>query len=190
MSAVAGPVVLVARHAPVAVSGVCYGQIDVPTKLDEHAAARALLREIAKGGWTIDRIWSSPWARTRLPAARVAERLGVPHSIDARVSEISFGAWEGRRYTDLERDPAFMPWMNDWRRARPPGGEVLGELVARVRAWRREVEGSGENALAVTHAGVIRALRADVGSREMNPSEAVEPLSIERVQASGEMLTP
>lgn len=180
----AGPVVLLARHAPVAVAGVCYGQCDVPTKLDDHGAARALLGEITTGGWAIDRVWCSPWARTLGPAARVAERLGVPLSIDVRLSEIAFGTWEGRRYADLERDPAFLPWMHDWRRARPPGGEVLEELVARVRAWSREAGARRETALAVTHAGVIRVLRADAEGREMNPSEPVDPLRIETIVMS------
>ena len=56
--------------------------------------------------------------------------------------------------------------MEAWRTEAPPGGETLASLVARVATWRNErttelaTGGDARDVLAVTHAGVIRALRA------------------------------
>jgi len=174
----------VARHAAVSVEGVCYGQSDVPTHVDARAAAAVVLEQLAREGVQVARVWASPWKRAREPAERVAAELGVPLAIDARIAELGFGQWEGRRYAELERDPAFVAWMHDWRESAPPGGERLAELLARVAAWRADVEASDEVALALTHAGVVRALRADARRVPYDTvvGERVTPLRVERVR--------
>ena len=54
------------RHAPVAVTGVCYGQHDVPVTLRPDQAA-----ELVAGRWdalahgVVPELWSSPWSRSR-----------------------------------------------------------------------------------------------------------------------------
>jgi broad specificity phosphatase PhoE len=73
--------------------------------------------------------------------------------------------------------------MQDWQDAAPPQGERLDELMKRVRAWRDEACVRNEVALAVTHAGVVRALRA-IERRvpyASIASEAVESLVVERL---------
>jgi alpha-ribazole phosphatase len=115
----------------------------------------------------------------------LASELGVPLTVDARLSELSFGEWEGRPYAVLESDPAFRAWMQSWRTAAPPGGERLDELLRRVGDWHAEVRARGEAAVAITHAGVIRALRSEArgGSYEEVLSEAVEHLHVEVIGA-------
>lgn len=152
--------IFVARHAEVAAKGICYGQSEQPTRVDDTAAGELLVQQVLALPVTIERVWSSPWNRARGPAERVASRLGLELVVDPRLSELSFGAWEGRAYADLEREPAFAAWMADWQSAAPPDGERLEQLLARVDAWRAEVLEKGRPVLAVTHAGVIRALRA------------------------------
>jgi alpha-ribazole phosphatase len=176
--------ILVARHAPTAVRGVCYGQSDVPTVVDVDEAAKRLLiqvRRLELGGGFV--VWSSPWHRTRGPAERVANELGAPLVIDPRLSELAFGAWEGRSYAELQGEPAFTQWMHDWRRTAPPGGELLTDFLQRVRQWHAVVRRSGTTVLAITHAGVIRALRAELRCVNFDAviGEAVEPLLIERM---------
>jgi broad specificity phosphatase PhoE len=172
---------LVVRHARVTTKGLCYGQSDVPVSLDDEAACDLVVGQLAAFATPVGRVWSSPWQRARGPAERVAAKLGVAHTIDERLSELAFGGWEGRPYAELETKPAFQAWMASWQSAAPPGGERLDELLHRVRAWRDEVLARGELALAITHAGVIRALRAE--ARQVPYAEVigepVEPLRIE-----------
>jgi alpha-ribazole phosphatase len=172
-----------ARHAAVSVEGICYGQSDVPTRLDDAAAGDLLVTTIEALAPRIQRVWASPWQRTRGPAQHVCARLGLPLVIDARLSELSFGAWEGRRYAELERESEFQRWMADWQSAAPPRGETVAELLARVAAWRTEVLGRGEVALAISHAGVIRALRAQAQAVPYASlmGDAVEPLAVEAI---------
>jgi alpha-ribazole phosphatase len=181
--------IFVARHAPVAESGICYGQSDQPTTLDAAAASAILLERLTTRVIPVSRVWCSPWERARAPAEHVARMLRVPVTVDERLSELSFGDWEGRPYARLEREASFVEWMRDWRAARPPGGERLAELVERVRTWRADALERGGVALAITHAGVIRVLRADargVGYEEVvnDPVAALvpEPAAFAEVQ--------
>jgi alpha-ribazole phosphatase len=172
----------VARHAPVDAAGICYGQSDVPTRIDADAAGTVLLDQLARDGTRVARVWTSPWRRTRGPSTHVAAALGVPLEVDARLSELAFGEWEGRAYAELEVDARFAAWMREWREAAPPGGERLAELVERVRAWRNDVLSRCEVALAITHAGVIRVLRAEARRvpYEAVAYESVDALTLER----------
>jgi len=152
---------LVARHASVAISGVCYGQSDVPTTLRDDDAGEALLEQLAALAIPIARVYGSPWRRARGPAAHVAGKLGLPLTVDARLSELSFGAWEGRPYAELETEAAFQRWMAGWQSAQPPGGERLDDLLQRVRAFRREVLSSGEASLADRHGAYRKSRRSN-----------------------------
>jgi broad specificity phosphatase PhoE len=153
------------RHAPVGVAGVCYGQRDVATTMDASSAAAVIEDALSRSGappW--DEIWTSPWERTFLLAAALAERAG-PGTVlgrDARLSELAFGEWEGLTYSEIEtRDAArFSRWMLSYDSVAPPGGETADALVARVAHFLADVESSGKTVLAVCHAGTIRAARA------------------------------
>jgi alpha-ribazole phosphatase len=153
---------LAVRHAPTDADGLCVGRHDVPTHLTHAAAADAMLE--ALGGATPTWVWSSPVSRCREPAAIVAARLRVPHRIDPRVHELSYGAWEGRAWSALEREDGaqLAAWMEAWRSAAPPGGESVPQLEARVREWAQQLDASTH--LLVAHAGVIRASRVIAGA--------------------------
>lgn len=150
--------VLAFRHAPVALAGVCYGQLDVDPTLSAADAAAIVEPQLA--GIAVARIWSSPLRRCSAPARVLAERLGVAHTIDARLSEIAQGAWEGRAWDELERDEgaAYAAWMSAWKTSGPPGGESAVEVERRVRAWHDELPDQGATEVLIAHAGVIRAL--------------------------------
>jgi alpha-ribazole phosphatase len=155
----------VARHAPVAASGVCYGQCDVPTALADEEAAAVLLSGIARESiGPVAEVWASPTRRTEPVAAIVAAQLGARLRVDARIAELAMGDWEGRRFDAIEREDGerYRRWMAEWRTEGPPNGETIAQLVARVRGWlaERDAESVDGACVAVTHAGVIRALRA------------------------------
>ncbi|XYH95702.1 histidine phosphatase family protein [Sorangium sp. So ce1128] len=163
------------RHAPVPLSGVCYGRLDVAAELSTEAVATAIERALDDLGLRPRAIWSSPLSRCAGPAAELAARLGAPHAVDERLLEIAYGAWEGRAWSDIERDDplAYAAWLDGWERVGPPGGESAVEVEARVRSFWRALGATGGSGasgdvmepvgarphLLVAHAGVLRALR-------------------------------
>ncbi|WP_434042834.1 MULTISPECIES: histidine phosphatase family protein [Sorangium] len=151
------------RHAPVPLSGVCYGRLDVAAELSADAAATAIERALRDLALRPGVVWSSPLSRCALPAVELAARLGAPHAVDERLVEIAYGAWEGRAWSDIERDDpiAYAAWLDGWERAGPPGGESAIEVEARVRSfWCALSPACGASPhLLVAHAGVLRALR-------------------------------
>jgi alpha-ribazole phosphatase len=170
------------RHAPVAVTGVCYGQIDVATTMDAFEAAAHVDRAFRERGATRwDMVCSSPWERAAGVARVLAAQSGVRMHRDARLSELSFGEWEGRRYSELEvNDGArFMSWMDAYDTVAPPGGETADALLERVRSFLTEVEQSACTVLAVAHAGTIRAARAvRAGARFSEVAHAPVPFLV------------
>lgn len=146
----------VARHAPTSLKGVCYGHDDVPIAMAASDASARLRATMPRHSRPV-RLWSSPSAR----CAEVATLLDAHVSIDPRLREMHFGAWEGRAWDDIEKEPEFGVWARDWKRARVPEGESALDLAARVADWFAQLDDRHAH-LAVAHAGVIRSLRVQV----------------------------
>ena len=144
---------LAIRHAPVAVEGICYGQIDVPTELDAAEAAGRIESTVA--AFAPRAIWSSDAVRCREPAALLSERLGVPHRIDERVREYSYGAWEGLAWDAVPQEE-LDEWMAEWLTRSPPAGDTVAEFAERVAAWWRDLPPGPQFLMA--HAGVVHCL--------------------------------
>jgi alpha-ribazole phosphatase len=138
------------RHAEPAVTGICYGSLDVPLSARGREQAAALAERLR--GERFDAVVSSP--RTR--ATETAAALGLPVVTDERLRELDFGSFEGRTYEELERDEPdfYRAWMETPTEVRFPGGESYDDLRARATAALEELRGS---TLVVTHGGVIRA---------------------------------
>jgi len=149
---------LAIRHAPVTVERVFYGQTDVPTTLDATGASARIEHTVGEFG--PGTIWSSDAVRCREPAALLSERFGVPHRIDRRVREMSYGEWEGRAWDAVPRAEVD-EWMADWQSRSPPGGESVAAFTARVAAWWRELQ-PGQHFL-MAHAGVVHCLDVVAG---------------------------
>ena len=69
------------------------------------------------------------------------------------------GAWEGRTYAELAaEDPALLAAFEAGERTFAfPGGESLEEQIARTRRALDAIAAGPQPALAVAHAGTIRA---------------------------------
>ncbi len=104
---------------------------------------------------------TSPLLRCRAFAEALTKRYGLPLELEPRFREVGFGAWEGRRPEEIERDmpDAYAAFYADPVRARPAGAESLERFGARVAAALEDmlVRHVGEHLLVVAHAGVIRA---------------------------------
>ncbi len=132
------------------------GHSDISLDEQGQVEAVALARLIASRGVT--RIVSSPRARTHETAAVVAAAMDLPVAIDAALDEVDFGDFTGRSFATLRDDPDWQRWNAERGTARCPGGETMGEAVARAVGF---IAGCGEGAtLCVSHCDVIRGVVA------------------------------
>ncbi|CCG40216.1 histidine phosphatase family protein [Magnetospirillum molischianum] len=156
--------ILIRHTTPAGAAGVCYGRLDLALAESFEAEAEAIAAALPPGPW---RLFSSPATRCR----RLAERLGPAVTIDERLSELDFGAWEGLRWDDIPPEQ-MEPWGKNFVTAPPPGGESFTELAARARAFAAEIVAQPDTVetVAVTHSGVIRALLT--AARGMSLAEA------------------
>ena len=140
-------VFLIRHPLPVIEAGICYGRLDVEPHDPQSVAVR--LRPLLPQGIPVI---SSPLRRAR----QLAEALHPAPSIDARLSEIDFGEWEGKPWDDIDRD-ALDAWAADVLGFTPPGGESVARLQQRAIDFAASLDNLPNVAL-VTHAGILRAL--------------------------------
>ena len=139
---------LIRHPAPCIAPGLCYGRLDVAA--DNASAVAATLQPALPADAPV---YSSPLRR----CAELAACLRPLPLFDARLAEIDFGAWEGRAWDDIPR-AELDAWAADIAGYAPPGGESPWQLQARALAFVHSLP--DEEAVIVTHAGVIRTLLA------------------------------
>jgi probable phosphoglycerate mutase len=101
------------------------------------------------------RFLSSPLDR----ALTTAKRLGVTVEPDLRLTEMSWGEWEGRTLAELraELGAAMGDLEANGLDFRAPGGESPRDVQSRVMPLLAEIAAAGRPTAAITHKGVIRA---------------------------------
>ncbi len=153
------------RHYPTAWNAEhrLQGATDVP--LSE--AGRGLLAGLRlPPPWDAARIVASALGRAAETARLLAD--GRPVTLDARLAEVCFGDWEGRRTAELAADPAlgYRP-SSDWEPDdRAPGGESLAEAWLRLAPALAEIAADPSPAVVVTHKSVMRIVLRRAGIAE------------------------
>lgn len=148
------------RHAqPEVAAGVCYGRLDVPAQPDATAAAaQAMVQAWQASGHTPPaEVLASPLQRCQLLAQALCGLL--PHaklSTHADLQEMDFGQWEGVAWAEIPRT-ALDTWTADFGNHRFGGAESANEVLQRVGHQLERTRMQGQDAVWVTHAGVIRA---------------------------------
>jgi broad specificity phosphatase PhoE len=136
------------------------GARDVP--LSPHGLRQCEEVGRALSGVAVSAVYASPLGRAQASALPIAS----PHKLAVRVEpafrEMAFGAWEGLGRADVAvRFPAeFEAWRVTPHLVRPPGGERLEDVAARVTAGVAalcEAHG-GETVVVVSHAIVTRLI--------------------------------
>jgi alpha-ribazole phosphatase len=153
--------ILVRHPLPLVAPDVCYGSSDLPAAPDDIQRVHvALLASASIPPGTP--VYASPLQR----CAVLAGRLGA-HTLDARLAEMDFGAWELRSWDDIPR-AEIDAWAADLANYRPGGGESVLQVAARVATFRAELldrskhdhEPARRRAAIICHAGTIRLLMA------------------------------
>jgi probable phosphoglycerate mutase len=147
------------------------GQRDIPINANGRRQARhsgAVLRELlARDGADpaqLDFV-TSPLGRACETMQLLRTELGRDpqnYRLDARLTEISFGAWEGYTIEELRgRWPEAVAEREDrkWDFV-PPQAESYAVMSLRVRDW---YESLTRDTIAVAHAGTLRGLIAQLG---------------------------
>lgn len=160
-----GTIVLVRHGRPAReVEGRCYGKLDVGLHAEGREQVRATARALV--GEALVAIYASPRVRAVQSAELLAEGRGLTVQLDTRLAEIDFGAFEGRRYEEIEREhpELYRAWMEHPTRVRFPGGEGFADMQRRVIATFDELRRrhAGEAIAIVSHGGVARIIAAHV----------------------------
>jgi broad specificity phosphatase PhoE len=121
-----------------------------------EAAGRAL------SGAFVGTVYSSPLARARASAALIAAPHKVPVRVEPAFREMAFGEWEGltRAEVALRWPSEMQAWAVTPHVVRPPGGERLDEVAARVAGGLAALGDThgGETVVLVSHAIVARLI--------------------------------
>jgi alpha-ribazole phosphatase/probable phosphoglycerate mutase len=141
------------------------GQLDDP--LSERGWQEMWHATSAETPW--ETIITSPLTRCRAFAERLSDKLSLPLTVDERLKEVGFGAWEGQSGAMLraQDDEVLKRFYNDPIKHRPQGAESLEHFAQRVnQALETAIEThQGKQILIITHAGVIRsALTSTLGA--------------------------
>ncbi|WP_158046108.1 histidine phosphatase family protein [Skermanella pratensis] len=123
--------------------------------------ARRTAERLAQAGG-IAAVYSSPLERTSRTAGIIADRLGLPAEISVALIEIDFGDWTGRPFAELNTREDWRRWNHFRSGTRPPGGETMAEVQARVLGFIEKLVARGprSSAVLVSHCDVIRAVLA------------------------------
>jgi probable phosphomutase (TIGR03848 family) len=195
------PTVLLVRHGRTSAnsSGVLAGWTP-GVGLDDHGRSQteALGGRIAAAGIAVCRIVASPLQRCQETAAILVDRAatGVPVEADDRLGEARYGAWTGRKLSELVKEDLWRTVQDQPSAVRfPDGDDFPGETMAgmqsraldAVRAIDAQVEAEhGKDAIwvAVSHGDVIKAILADAAGAHLDQFQRiqVDPASVSAVR--------
>ncbi len=151
------------RHGDTLQSAEGYfaGDIDPPLTERGKEQRRGGLGKLAPT-MKLTAIYVSPKLRARQTAEPTARACGLEPSIEDGLREIAYGAWEGKKESDIKAsDPeAYMAWSQDPALVSPPGGETAFAIAARalpvlVRARQEHPHG---NVIVFSHKATIRVM--------------------------------
>ena len=108
-----------------------------------------------------DALYVSPLRRCTETAQLLYPML-VPVVLPS-LTELDFGAFDGKNYEQLKDDPAYRRWIDTAGAVAPPGGESGGEFTARLHGAMKQIaedadHGQTLHPVVVTHGGCIMTI--------------------------------
>ncbi|WP_296668092.1 histidine phosphatase family protein [Demequina sp.] len=132
------------------------GSLDVALGEEGRAQSRAAASSLVATYGVPDRIVCSPLLRAADSAAELAAATGVPARADARLTQRSYGEWEGLTWDEIR-----LRWPRDYeRRHRGLDPEIEGwgkaaDVAARVAEGLTEACEGASLVVAVSHGSAI-----------------------------------
>ena len=163
------------RHPkPLDAAGRCIGRTDVP--VDRRKAKRLAhrVRQWARRHGAPHVVVTSPLQRAAC-VGRWLARWGWQHRIDARLSELDFGAWDGQAWNAIGAE-AVDAWCADFAHHAPGGGEAVDALLRRCGSFLA-AQAASDARCVVAHAGWISAAQWLAHQRGA-PTAATWPASV------------
>nr|WP_206069856.1 MSMEG_4193 family putative phosphomutase [Knoellia sp. DB2414S] len=150
-------------------------------------------------GAPVVRLLSSPLERCVETATPLAQAAGVSVESDEGLVECGYGAWTGRKLSELAKEPLWSTVQDDPATARFPddqryAAESLREMADRVVGSIRRLDDEvrqahGENAVwvAVTHGDLVKAVLADATGAGLEKFQryTADPASVSAVRYGG-----
>lgn len=163
------------RHPrPLQVAGRCVGQWDAPVDARKAKRLAHRIRQAARQLGLPRIILTSPLQRSA-QVGRHLRRWGWRHVVDTALCEASFGAWDGKLWSEITRSEVDA-WVDDFLDHAPGGGESLRAMLVRAGDWQPP-SGLGlapdQSLLIVGHAGWMLARHWATHERRL-PSGAHE----------------
>jgi broad specificity phosphatase PhoE len=140
--------------------GRLQGHFDSPLSDLGHAQAHALAERLARENWAASAIYASDLSRAAETAQIVADRLGVPWTLDARWREYSWGVLNGIIWHEMEsRYPEIWhKWHHSTEWVSIPeeeGNEPFHQRLAAALADIQAAHQQGETVIVVSHGGSL-----------------------------------
>lgn len=143
---------LIRHPRPATPSSTCYGRTDVELAPEALRGLGELARSLRAQLPQVTAVFTSPLRR----CAQLAQLLHASPIVDARLTELDFGAWELRAWDDVPREQ-LDAWASDPLGYRIPDGESVADMHERVLGFLHERAAQGHQHVAlVTHAGVMK----------------------------------
>jgi probable phosphoglycerate mutase len=164
------------RHAKCGSHGTLLGAADPPLTAEGRAESAELGRRLREE--SIGRIVSSALCRATETAGIVAAELNLTVEVDQRLNEISYGAWDGLTWAEIEsRFPeAAAGKLSDWFQFTPEGAEPFPEFFERVKqAWDSLGDANAGRTAIVAHRTVNAVLLAISSDPALAASDLQRP---------------
>jgi alpha-ribazole phosphatase len=157
------------------------GQNNVPLNEHGRAEARALAPKLE--GTPFTAFYTSDLQRAKETAEILSASVHLPITLEPRLREIDQGEWEGQlvetiraRYAELWRERTVDPAS-----VRPPGGETVRDVAARVHAALDDIAGRhpDDPVLIVSHGLAIATAICKVRGIPLGQAYSVIPENAE-----------
>ncbi|WP_428264367.1 histidine phosphatase family protein [Haliangium sp.] len=171
------------RHEPArAPANACVGWLDLPLAAPD--AARTHMQRLAQHMGHVDQVYASDLVRAHDTATYLAAALGCPLQLRRGLRELSFGAWEGLTWAQIQAADRnrYARFMTGWHDTPTPHGESYAALATRVAEVWNELSAEALRAqlAVVAHAGSLRVLAGlilgwspdEVMARDLHPGHA------------------